>query len=184
MTLEDLLSEKRSIILPRWFDVLLEVYPADTRSFLKNQKNRFTNPVGRRIHEGLEALFEQLIQRNKPSDISAFLDNIMRIRAVQDLSPSQAIAFIPHLKRLIRQELREDIHGGRLFNELSAFESRIDDIALLAFDTYMKCRERIYEIKANELRRRTVRLMRKMGFFDDSATLDWESDESQIKKSP
>jgi hypothetical protein len=38
--------------------------------------------------------------------------------------------------------------------ELSALETRIDRLALLAFDCYMKCREKIYEIRLGELRRR------------------------------
>jgi hypothetical protein len=36
-------------------------------------------------------------------------------------------------------------------------------MALLAFDLFMKCRERIYEIKANEARRRMFLLERMQG---------------------
>ena len=32
------------------------------------------------------------------------------------------------------------------------FESRIDKLAFLAFDIYMKCREKVYEIRVNEIK--------------------------------
>jgi hypothetical protein len=33
-------------------------------------------------------------------------------------------------------------------------EDRIDEMALLAFDVFMRCREQLYEVRANEARRR------------------------------
>jgi hypothetical protein len=43
---------------------------------------------------------------------------------------------------------------------LAVVEGRIDQMALLAFDLFMRCRERIYEIKENEAKRRTALLER------------------------
>jgi len=34
-------------------------------------------------------------------------------------------------------------------------------MALISFDIYMKCREKIYELKTDELRRMTYRLLQK-----------------------
>jgi len=34
---------------------------------------------------------------------------------------------------------------------LLELEQKIDDMSLLAFDIYMKCREKLYELKATEL---------------------------------
>jgi hypothetical protein len=45
--------------------------------------------------------------------------------------------------------------------QLSAFDSTIDDLALYAFDIYMKCREKIYELKANEAKNATFRLLQR-----------------------
>ena len=44
-------------------------------------------------------------------------------------------------------------------------ESRIDDLALLAFDVYMNCREKLYEIKANEAKNQVSRLLKKAGMI-------------------
>ncbi|MBI5188761.1 MAG: RsbRD N-terminal domain-containing protein [Nitrospirae bacterium] len=161
MELNNLLSEKRSIILERWFDVILETYPADTSSFLKKQKNQFTNPVGYTIYQGIEGIFEGLLNGIDSERVSPFLDGIIRIRAVQDFTPSQAISFIFLLKKVIREELKNEIGEDGIAEELLELESKIDELAFLSFDIYMKCREKIYELKANEVRNMTFRLLQR-----------------------
>jgi len=153
MKLEDILSQKRSAILKRWFDVILETYPADTQGFLKKQKDRFANPVGYTISQEIEALFGELLQGMDSDKISPFLDRIIRIRAVQDFSPPEAMAFIFLLKKVIREELKNEIRENQIFEELLKFESKIDELALLSFDIYAKCREKVYELKVSETKR-------------------------------
>ncbi len=58
--------------------------------------------------------------------------------------------------------------------ELVIFESRIDAIALHAFDSFMKCREKIYEIKTNETKNMTFRLLQKAQLISQTK----ESEES------
>ena len=77
----------------------------------------------------------------------------MRIRAVQDVSASQALAFPFLLKRIIRAEFAADVR--RYSGELEVLEARIDELALLAFDLFAKCREQLYELKFNEIKRRS-----------------------------
>jgi hypothetical protein len=150
MTLEYFLSQKRAAILERWFQLILDTYPADTSRFLKEEKDRFANPVGYTISQETEVLYEELLHGMDFDKLSGSLDNIIRIRSVQDFSPSQAIAFTFFLKKAIREELESEIGEKGLFKELSRFESRIDQLACLAFDIYVKCREQFYRIKVNE----------------------------------
>lgn len=158
-SLKNLLSEKKAAILERWFDEIVETYPSDTSNFLKEKKDCFANPVGSTILEGIEGLFAELLNGMNAEKISSVLDNIVRIRAVQDFTPARAVAFIFLLKKVIREELEEEIKENLLFEELSDFESKIDEIALSAFDIYIRCREKLYEIKANEVRSMTFRLL-------------------------
>lgn len=161
MNLKDLLLEKKSAVLKRWLEIVLESYPADTSDFFKKQKNRFANPVGYALSQGVEGIFDDLLQGVEPEEVTPLLDSIIRIKAVQDFSPSQAISFIFFLKRVIREELGSKISTDRMYEELLAFESKIDDLALVSFDIYMKCREKVYEIKADEVRRMTFRLLQR-----------------------
>ena len=167
MGLYDLLGEKKSIILKTWFDVLLQSYPSDTSGFLRKQERQFSNPVGYTFSQGLEGLLDELFSTQEMDflRISPLLDSIIRIRAVQDLTPSQALAFIFHLKKIIRDEVGhpETVVSG----EMPELESRIDALALVAFDLYMKCREKIYDLKANEVRDRTYRLLQRAHLIND-----------------
>ncbi len=159
--LNALLVEKKSAIVKKWFDLIIDTYPSDASNFLKKQKNRFSNPVGCIISQGIEDLFDELLHDIYSDKCISKLDDIIRIKAVQDFTPSQAISFIFLLKKVIREKLESEVQENRISEELLTFESKIDDLALLSFDIYMKCREKIYELKANELRNIPFSLLRK-----------------------
>jgi hypothetical protein len=168
MSLNTHLTEKKPAILGRWLKMIFESYPPETAIFLRKEKNRFDNPVGYRISEGLEGLYHALIQDLDRERVLYFLDEIIRIRALQNFSPSQALAFIFFLKNVIREELADEIRKENLGGEIQELESRIDGLALLGFDVYTQRREKIYEIKADEMKRRISGVMRKAGIGDDS----------------
>lgn len=161
MKFKDLLLERKSSIINKWFDSIIESYPADSSNFFKKQKNRFLNPVGQTISVGIGDLFDQLLQGADPEKFFPFLNDIIKIRAVQDFSPSKAVSFIFLLKQVVREELKSEIRKNQISDELTSFESQIDALALLSFDIYVKCRERIYEIKADETIRMTYRLLQR-----------------------
>ncbi|MEK6690110.1 MAG: RsbRD N-terminal domain-containing protein [Nitrospirota bacterium] len=196
MELKNLLSEKRDVILERWFDLILKSYPADTSSFLRNQKNQSTNPVGHTILKSIEGLFDKLIEgldHTSGDSWSSFLDNIIRIKAVQDFTPSHALSFIFDLKKIIREELKNDPvlnsiqdnsgSGNGITVELSKLDSRIDALALDSFDIYMKCREKIYDLKAKEFENKTFRLLQMANLiYDKEEEQRLDKDHGNLKK--
>jgi len=169
MNLNHYLIEKKSAILKKWFDAVVETYPNETSTFLRKQKAQFTNPVGYTLSEGIEHLFDALLQGMIPDTVSRFLDSIIRIRAIQEFSPSEAVSFIFQLKKVVRQELGKEILGQQgIAEELVVFESAVDDLALFSFDLFMKCREKIYELKANEAKNMTFRLLQQARLIVDN----------------
>ena len=168
MQLATLLSQKKSAILGRWLTTIYESYPPETAIFLRKEKNRFDNPAGYRISEGLAGLYGALLQEMERDQILTWLDEIIRIRALQDFAPSQALAFIFLLKNVIRQELAEEIRQENLAAEILELESRIDGLALLGFDVYAKRREKLHEIRTGEVQARISAFMRKSGLSGDS----------------
>jgi hypothetical protein len=182
MKLKDLLSERKATVVKEWFDLILQDYPADSTHFFKGQKNRFANPVGHTISQGIGELFDVLVDGLDSSDkVYSSLDDIIRIRAVQDFSPSRALSFIFLLKKVIREKVEREIREHQLSDELTSLESDIDKMALLAFDIYMKCRERIYEIKADEVRRITFRLLQKAKLVCEIEEEDLDSETVSTK---
>jgi hypothetical protein len=165
MRLESILEQKKASILKKWFEVIVQTYPAETSKFLKTQKDPFANPVGGTFSRGLNALFEELLKELDYETVTAFLDPIIRTRAVQDFTPSQAVAFIFSLKKVIRETLTKEIREGRFLDELFLFESKIDELALIGFNIFMKCREKVYQLKANEIRSKTFRAFERAGLI-------------------
>ena len=166
MNIANLLPEKKSAILRRWYDSILHTYAIETSDFLKNQKNQFANPVGHTIYRGMDGLLDEFFiyigqkgQGGSFDKVSAYLDDIIRIRAIQDFTPSRAIAFIFFLKNIIKEELSSEISRNGMHDELLYLEHEIDRLSLISFDIYMKCREKIYDLKANELRNMTSKLV-------------------------
>jgi len=159
MSLKLILLEKKDVILASWFDRILDTYPAETAKFLKNQKDRFANPVGQTIHEGIEGIFHELVRGGESEKASGFLDAIIRVRAIQEFTAAQAVAFIFFLKSIIRDGIKDTPLSAELVEELASLESQIDSLVLIAFDIFMQCREKLYDIKANEMRNMTYRLL-------------------------
>ena len=160
MSLNNILQEKKPAIVKQWFEALVDAYPEGTRGSLRKQEAQFANPVGYNYAEGVEALFDALLGGMLPDTVSSFLDSMIRIRAVQSFTPSQAVGFIFQLKPIVRNALGvETFQDRQLSAELVVFESAVDDLALFAFDLYLLCREKIYDIKAKEASRMTFRLL-------------------------
>ena len=150
MIMQDLLKKNKDAILERWLHLILETYPAETSALLKKEKDRFINPVGSTISREIETLFQELLQDMNSDRLSASLSAILKIRSVQDFSPSGAAGFIFLLKRSVQEILRSGIQKESVLEEWLKFNSKIDELALLAFDIYMECREKICEIKVNK----------------------------------
>jgi hypothetical protein len=59
--------------------------------------------------------------------------------------------------------LAQELEDISLAQELVALESTIDGLALLGFDSYMQRREKLCDIKVNEMKSRISGLLRKSG---------------------
>jgi hypothetical protein len=158
-TLRHLLEGSRQTIMASWHETVFRVYLADTVRFLKNEPDPFANPVGQTTSRSLEPLWDHLVTGSDRSDAMPFIDDLMRIRAIQRIEPSEALSFLFSLKQIVREQLGVHSLDRGLLEEILAFETRIDDLALSAFDSYLACRERLSEIRAMELRGRSERVL-------------------------
>ena len=165
--LNDLLKQHKAGILKEWVDALTDSYHDDTSKFLKKQNDAFANPVGKAIFQGLASLLDELATGMDYQKIKSALDPVVRIRAVQDFSPSQAVAFIFSLKKIIRKKLKKGSNANNFTDDFLLIEMKIDKLAMIAFDIYMECREKINELKANELRNMTFKALERAGLLTD-----------------
>jgi len=160
--LETLLTRKQGALLKRWKRLVFETYPEEAARFLKTEKDRFNNPVGRGVAHGAEVLLGGLLSQSglheEKEKIRTALDEIIRIRSVQDFTPSQAVAFVFLVKKAVREEFGDEIEKEGLYGEFLQFGDRVDELALLAFETYMHCREDLFALKAEALKRGPFRV--------------------------
>ena len=148
--LDNALRAQREKIVSLWVDRTLDSYISS--GFFKTSRDRFANPVGANIREGLGRLYELLLEGAMPEKMLAPLDQVIRIRAVQEFSPSQAVAPILELKWVVRKVLGKQRAEGNLEAELDDFDLDVERLALLAFDMYTECREQLYRNRIQELK--------------------------------
>jgi len=153
MSLEIIIGENRNAIVGRWVDAVLSTYAKDGADFFKRQKDRFANPLGYHLREGLEKVFDRLYRGGGGVDVEIppELGQFVKLRAVQTFTPSEAVAFVYELKKII-----VDTCGAKALLEAAdewlALEKRVDALALRVFDLYMENRERLFQIKINEFK--------------------------------
>lgn len=161
MALRDLIGKRKNAICERCVRLVCETYGAETASILKTERDLFTNPVGAAIRSAVEALVGVLTGEITMPEMQTSLDPIVRVRAVQDLLPSEAVAFVFLLKQAVREELSSELRqNGYTAAELEGVDRQIDQMALVTFDLYAACRERIGEIRVKEARAAAERLTR------------------------
>jgi hypothetical protein len=132
-------------ILDAWIEKTIQIYPEQARNSISRGGERFRNPVGFTIRESLAKLLQELAGEMDAGRTSEALDGLVRLRAVQDCTPAEAVCFVFLLRQIIREQ------GAR--DQFPDLERRIDEMALMTFDQYVKCREDLALVRINEAKR-------------------------------
>ena len=88
-------------LVEQWFAQTVESYPHLTTRFLASEKDPFRNPVGHALRSGMAILLPELLGAMNADNIAPALDMIVRIRAVQDFAPSEAVGFVFLVRRIL-----------------------------------------------------------------------------------
>ncbi|MCB2227857.1 MAG: RsbRD N-terminal domain-containing protein [Desulfarculaceae bacterium] len=175
MKLKTILAKHKSAIVDQWIDAIVQTYPSETAKFLKSKKDQYHNPVGHTIVAETNNLFDQVLEGVDREKITPFLDRIIRVRALQEFTPAQALSFVFSLKYIIRKEIGREIDTEALDQELVDLEATIDYMALVAFDIYMGCREQLYELKVKEMHSNAFSLLRRANILVETTGEEPES---------
>ena len=154
--LNEVLKLKRLSLIKNWTDQIFKSYASETSGFLSKDKNQFSNPVGFTITENASRIVDEILNDRDIASIKLFLIDIIKIRAIQDFTASEAVEFIPQFKIVLRDELKGELSDANLFNEYLKLCDFIDLITLIGFDIFTELREQIYRIRVKELKNRTA----------------------------
>lgn len=175
VALKEQMLDRRAAILARWTEQTLSTYPKDTVTFLRKQKDPFANPVGHAILAGQETLLDALLGDDDLEAAIAPLQDIVRIRAVQEFTPTEALGFVFLLKDAVAASVGKGIEESPDAEAFRRFCDRVDALALAGFDFYAECRQRVYELRLTELRNQVVdvreTVLAKQGKWDKLARL-------------
>lgn len=184
MTLLELLKKEKATIYKNWLARTFQTYPKDTSIFLEKQKDRFANPVGYTLSEGIREILDVLVGEKEFSELSTHLEPIVKIRSIQGQRPSQALSFVYFPKRLVRDLLGGEIAESSLAEDLEKFDARVDEMALEAFDIYMSCRERLSDIRVGEVKRTVSQILKRTGFLELDSSLEPANQEDGDARRP
>ena len=150
----NILPERKRAVAQEWLARTLETYPFQSMQFLLHETDCFRNPVGQILKDGIPLLVDELFGEMNSDRVRQALESIVRIRAVQNFSASEAVGFVFLLKKILHEELSA---GVAIHLDL---DSRVDEMALTAFDLYAQCQREISHIQVSEARRRITLLQR------------------------
>jgi hypothetical protein len=182
MDFGDLLEERRDAIEERWVDAVLSAYPSDAAALFRAQQDPFANPLGHGVREGIRGIFRTILSGMDPEELRSHLDQIIRIRAVQELTPGEALSFIFTLRSIVREVIPEAEENGRWKRGLTELDGKVDQVALAAFELYAAMREELAQLRVKEVKRQVAWVLEKINkreaetqdVFEDSRTSTYE----------
>ena len=163
------LQDNRGPLIDKWFDLILQSYPPEAARIFKSEKDSFANPVGSSILTALQGLYDALAAKISMDEAKPHLEIIIRIRAVQECRPSQAVQFLPGIKQLVRERsgslIKDD---GPFMQQFLDFTDQVDQFILMALDAYMQNRELIYQLRVDETKSSIFQLLQKNDLIIES----------------
>lgn len=156
------LARRKAALVDACLDRAVRAYSPETAALLRREQDRFANPVGHALSTGIRGLVDGLLSDADAAELGLCVEPILKIRSVQDLPPSRALAFVLVLKEVMREQLGDAIRLSGITEEWDELEGRIDQLALLAFDLFTRWRERVNEIRVRDLKRHVSEHLRRL----------------------
>ena len=147
--------QSREDIAELWLWRVLRSYPCQSAEFLATERDPFRNPVGNTFRRALGILLDELL-------LAAWTGAALPRRSIPSCRSGPSRTSRPAGRWSFCSNSRISCAIRLPEPDRELLDGRIDELALLAFDLYVKYRERTYQAKANEARRRVFVLERRL----------------------
>lgn len=172
---DDIISSRRDRWTDKWFNAVIRTYPEESARFFKDTRDPFANPVGAALKKGITDLFEVITADTFDRDAAhAALEPMVRVRAIQEFSPSQALGFITAIKPIMEKDSEAAARSGAGAEKLSRMAENADKALLTAFDIYMDCKKQVYGLRARQARDSVRQLLIKKELISELPDIDPE----------
>ena len=136
-----------------WLACWLRTYPEQAGRFLREEQDRFRNPIGHALRTAVGELAEELFGGFDRTRVTASLDTVIRLRAVQDAAPADAAGFVLLARGALHAAARAADQGFGP-GSVDLVERRLGVLAQMAADLFEECRAEIRAIAVRAARRR------------------------------
>lgn len=161
MSTQDIISARRDTAIQKWTNAVYATYPFETTGFIRTQTDQFANPVGYATRKAAAAVYDAVTGRDVDMDeVRAAVAGLIRVRAVQDLKPEQAVGVLFLYKPVLRELFLVDMLAAGDFDAFLDMGERLDSLALLAFNMYLADREQVYAERVAQQRREGSQIRR------------------------
>lgn len=160
MDIKTILIDKEKKILKKWEEVVMGRYDPQAVSIFKKQKDQFANPLGYKTTTGLKELYEVICDESDQEIETPALGQFVKLMAVQEVNPSEALKFVFTIKRIVRKAAGKKKISDQ---EWEAFDNRVDGVALALFDIYSASREQLWEVRYEDFEKKRFTLTREGG---------------------
>ncbi|MFH1049528.1 MAG: RsbRD N-terminal domain-containing protein [bacterium] len=159
MEIINYLQENRNALIAKWQQAIIDTYPEGAGKFLSVNKNQFGNPIGFTLNQELPKIYDELTGKMDNAILNLSIESIIKLRAVQDFSPSEAVGFINLLKNIVVDETQAMMTKKSFIDSYFTFEKNIEIANGIAFEKYLEMKLKLSEIKINEVRKRNQRMV-------------------------
>ena len=161
MNLAEYFCACKEDILGLWTEAVYATIPFETKGLSGAATDPFANPGADMIREAAGALYGAVAgEETTVAGVKAALERFVKLRAVQQGTPSQVLGAFYLLKPIMRERLLPHCAAPEDLNDYLTAESRLDSLVLLAFDMYTAARETLAESRVREIRDRHAQITR------------------------
>lgn len=159
----------KNTLLQKWIDVFYSAYPLGSTGFVRTSKDNFTNPIGFVTQNSLDVLYDAVLGDDvDPAKVGTALAELVQLRAIQNMTPSKAVGPLTQLKSILKKEVlsvcmkknNDSKMLEKLFDEYFIVDARIDTLVLMALDLYSGNREKIFNLRVEEIHRSQSQVVR------------------------
>ncbi len=154
-------TQEQNTLLSKWIGDFLSHHGIGAVGVSRTVNDQFLNPVGHTVKAAITIIYQATIGEDIDSDeLKKSVYELVRIQAVQALSPAQALLPIVQLKTHLYTLLEKQIKSSDDFVEYKTMADRLDTILLMAFDMYAQDKEVLYKVRVQELKSAQSQILR------------------------
>lgn len=161
-------QNRKKETLDEWFKTMVVLFNNGT-DFFNNEDDHFLNPVRSIIVPTIKFIFSYLFEEIDINEFTESLEKFAKLLALKGPKAREALGPLLLFKEKV---IKDIVLLDSTHIELFEITGRFDNLILIIFDLFVQSREKIYEIRVNEVKRLTYSLLKNKDLIEKIPTFD------------